>query len=72
MNREEAKGYLLACCDEIDRMCENNVLKSNDIACRMSKYLREYLSVRNCPFCNKLLTDSEFHYCYTNSSTSTK
>jgi len=44
MNNSEIKGYLLACCDEIDRMVEIGKLTHNDMAHKMSAYLREYFA----------------------------
>lgn len=47
MNKEQLEGYLLACCDIIDRMIETGQLKEDDVAGKLSENLREYIRLNN-------------------------
>lgn len=43
MNKSELKGYLLACCDQIDEMQQNGELEDSDLAIKIAENLRLYL-----------------------------
>ncbi|MFA5166619.1 MAG: hypothetical protein WC449_05040 [Candidatus Paceibacterota bacterium] len=43
MNKEQLEGYLLACCDSIDRLIETGKLKEDDLAGKLAENLREYI-----------------------------
>ena len=45
MNKEQLEGYLLACCDTIDRLIETGKLKEDDMAGKLSENLREYIQL---------------------------
>lgn len=45
MNKEQLEGYLLACCDDIDRMIKTGKLEEDDIAGKLSEFLREYIGL---------------------------
>lgn len=50
MNKEQLEGYLLACCDSIDRLIETGKLKEDDLAGKLSENLREYIRLNNVPY----------------------
>lgn len=50
MNKEQLEGYLLACCDSIDRLIETGKLKEDDLAGKLSENLREYIRLNQAPF----------------------
>ena len=59
--QDELRGYLLACCDEIDRRSENHEYKSNDLAKKIAKYLRQYIEIVEKPSCCGCATTSLYN-----------